>query len=153
MLPVFLYMCFFCFVISGKIFFIWTSCSMTWNTMNSYNNRRMTYLVCLVNITWTDTTVYMYDKGLFRVKMHSPLLRPSSDNIISLWCKLRHTIDLYNYRSWFPFWDNCFVWLKFLFFIFLKPAHNLFVNGIIPSLLLPYQGMYCTQVNVHVCIF
>ena len=25
----------------------------------------------------------------------------------------------------------------FLFFFFLKPAHNLFVNGIIPSLLLP----------------
>ena len=27
--------------------------------------------------------------------------------------------------------------VKFLFFIVLKPAHNLFVNGIIPSLLLP----------------
>ena len=36
-------------------------------------------------------------KGLFRVKMHSLLLRPGSDNGISLWCKLRHTIDLSNY--------------------------------------------------------
>ena len=27
--------------------------------------------------------------------------------------------------------------LSFNFFYFLKPAHNLFVNGIIPSLLLP----------------
>ena len=44
--------------------------------------------------------------------MHSLLLRPGSDNSIFLWCKLRHTIDLSNYRSWFPFWDNCFVWLK-----------------------------------------
>ena len=76
-------------------------------------------------------------KDYFRVKMHSLLLRPGSDNSISLWCKLCHTIDLSNYRSWFPFWDDCFIWLKFLFFIFLKPAHNLFVNGIIPSLLLP----------------
>ena len=48
------------------------------------------------------------NKGLFRVKLHSLLLRPGSDNSISLWCKLRHTIDLSNYRSWFPFWDNLF---------------------------------------------
>ena len=52
------------------------------------------------------------------------LLRPGSDNSISLWCKMRHTIDKSNYRSWFPFWDNCFVWLSFYLFFF-KPAHNL----------------------------
>ena len=58
-------------------------------------------------------------KGLFRVKIHSLLLRPGSDNSISLWCKLRHTIDLSNCRSWFPFCDNFFVWLKFfIFYIF-----------------------------------
>ena len=38
-------------------------------------------------------------------------------------------------------------------FYFLKPSHNLFVNAIIPTLLLPKQGMYCTQLHVHVCIF
>ena len=61
-------------------------------------------------------TNIMINKGLFRVEMYSLLLRPGSDNSISLWCKLRHTMELSNYRSWFPFWDNCFVWLKFLFF-------------------------------------
>ena len=64
--------------------------------------------------------IYDIAKGLFRVKMHSLLLRPGSENSISLWCKLRHTIDLTNYGSWFPFWENCFVWLKFLFFYFFK---------------------------------
>ena len=40
------------------------------------------------------------------------LLRPGSDNSISLWClKMPHTIDISNNRSSFPFWDNCFVWL------------------------------------------
>ena len=65
-------------------------------------------------------------KGLFRVKMHSLLLRPGSDTSVSLWCKLRHTIDLSNHRSWFPFWDNCFLWLKFLFLIFLN-LHTTFL--------------------------
>ena len=68
-----------------------------------------------------------YSKGLFRVKMHSLLLRPGSDNSISLWCKLRHTIDLSNYRTLFLFWDNCFVWLKFLFFIFFWSLHKTFL--------------------------
>ena len=54
--------------------------------------------------------------GLFRVEMHSLLSRPGSDNSISLWCKLRHTIDLSYHRSWFPFGDYCFIWHMFLFF-------------------------------------
>ena len=61
---------------------------------------------------WNDDNYWIpffHRKGLFRVEMHSLLLRPGSDNSISLWCKLRHTIDLSNYRSWFAFWDNCFV--------------------------------------------
>ena len=48
--------------------------------------------------------------------------------VYQLWCKVRYTIDISNYRSWFRFWDNCFVWLEFLFFeTFTQPfckRHN-----------------------------
>ena len=53
--------------------------------------------------------------------MHSVLLRPGSDNSISLWCKLRHTIAISNYWSWFPFLDDCIVWIKFFFYIYIFP--------------------------------
>ena len=54
--------------------------------------------------------------------MHSLLLRPGSDNSISLWCKLRHTIDISNYWFWFPFWIIVSFDLRFLFFVtFTQP--------------------------------
>ena len=58
------------------------------------------------NLTRRSFTIQSLDnlscKGLFRVKMLSLLLRPGSDNSISLWCKLRHTlakIDFVRFRS------------------------------------------------------
>ena len=81
------------------------------------------------------------------------LLRPGSDNSISLWCKMRHTIDIPNYRSWFPFLDNGFVWLKFLFLFFFKPAHNLFCKRHYPIIVITitrhvlYTGK-CTRLYI-----
>ena len=92
-------------------------------------------------------------KGLFRVKMHSLLLRPGSDNSISLWCKLRHTIDLSTYRSWFPFWDNCFVWLKFSYFIFFETCTQPFCKRHYPVIVITltrhvlYAGK-CTRLYI-----
>ena len=88
--------------------------------------------------------------------MHSLLLRPGSDNstCIYLWCKLRHAHDISNYRSWFPFLDNCIVWLMILFFYFFQSfAQPFFVNGIIPPLLLPKQDIYCTLVHVRTRLY
>ena len=33
-------------------------------------------------------------------------------------------------------WDNCFVWLKFVFFYFLKPAHNFFCKRHYPIIVI-----------------
>ena len=49
-------------------------------------------------------------------------------------------------------WDNCFVWLKFVFFIFLKPVHNLFCKRHYP-IIVNTITRHVLQVNVHVCIF
>ena len=58
------------------------------------------------------------ERGSSGINAFSPtfVIRPGSDNSISLWCKLRHTIDISNFWSWFHCLDNCFVWLKFLIF-------------------------------------
>ena len=77
-------------------------------------------------ISWREVlTNFVTFKGEKRDKMHSLLLRPGLHNIISLWCKLCHTIDIHicNYRSSFPFWDKCLV---FIFFIFLETSTQRF---------------------------
>ena len=63
------------------------------------------------DIVWDNCNTIDKYKGEVQAQMHSLLSRPGSDNSISLWCKLRHTIDISNYWSWFPFLDNCLVWL------------------------------------------
>ena len=52
----------------------------------------------------------------------------------------------------FLFWIIVSCDLSFYIY-FLKPSNNLFINGIIPPLLLQKLCMYCTLVHVHVCIF
>ena len=53
--------------------------------------------------------------------------------------KLRHTIDISNYWSWFPFLDNCPVWLKFLFFVTFT---QLFCKRHYPVIVIPKTRMY-----------
>ena len=94
-----------------------------------------------------------YRKGLFRVKMHSLLSRPGSDNSISLWCKLRHTIDLSNYRSWFPFWDLIVSFDLSFYFLFFETCTQPFCKRHYPVIVITitrhvlYTGK-CTRLYV-----
>ena len=126
-----------------KIHCVQTVCMLTTCSLNTSLNTSFS----------TDAKLAII-KGLFRVKMHSLLLRPGSDNSISLWCKLRQTVDLSNYRSWFPFWDNCFVWLKFLFlFLFFETCTQPFCKRHYPVIVITitrhvlYTGK-CTRLYI-----
>ena len=80
-------------------------------------------------------------KGLFRVKMHSFLLRPGSDNSISLWCKLRHTIDLSN----FLFGITVSFDLSFYFFFFFETCTQPFCKRHYPVIVITItRHVLCT---------
>ena len=48
--------------------------------------------------------------------------------------RLRHTIDISNYISWVPFWENCLVWLKVFIFLFFETCTQPFCKRHYPSL-------------------
>ena len=117
------------------------------------NFNRKLFTLQQTELIWYDLLGFS-ERGSSGINAFSPtcVLRPGSDNSISLWCKLRHTIDISNFWYWFHCLDNCLVWLKFLIFC-IKPSHNLFVNDIIPPLLLPKTRQECTQLYMYTFVY